>query len=75
LIAFAESIGLDMDAFNACFSDNRYASEIADDLTKVKNYNITGTPSVFVNGVIVSPGFVPSVEQLSTAIDSALAGQ
>jgi protein-disulfide isomerase len=33
----------------------------------------TGTPSVFVNGEHVAPGFVPSVEQLSEAIEAALA--
>ena len=74
LVAFAEALGLDMDAFNACFKENKYASEIQEDIAKVKNYNITGTPTVIVNGVTVSPGFVPSVEHVSAAIESALAG-
>jgi len=38
-------------------------------------YDITGTPTVVVNGVNASPGRVPTVEQMKTFLDNALAGK
>jgi protein-disulfide isomerase len=73
LIAFAEAIGLDMSAFQVCFEDNLYDEDIQADLEKGRSLNVTGTPSVFVNGQILTPGFVPTFEQISQAVDSALA--
>jgi protein-disulfide isomerase len=73
--AFAESIGLDMEKFNACMRDERYQDKISQDLAAGRQYGATGTPSVFVNGVQVAPGYVPTFEQLSQAIQAALAGQ
>lgn len=73
LVAFAESIGLDMAAFNACFEDNRYEADIEADLEKGRSLQVSGTPSVFVNGRILTPGFVPTFEQISQAVDAALA--
>jgi protein-disulfide isomerase len=73
LIAFAKSIGLEMSAFNACFEDNRYEADIKADLEKGQSLQVSGTPSVFVNGKILTPGFVPSFEQISQAVDAALA--
>ena len=74
LVAFADSLGLDADAFNACFRENRYQDEIDADIADAVTYGVTGTPSVFVNGVQVTPGMVPTFEQLSAAIQAALAG-
>jgi protein-disulfide isomerase len=71
LVAFAESLGLDMDQFNACFSDNRYKDVIDQDLADGTKAGVTGTPSIFVNGVIVKPGFVPSFDEIAQAIDAA----
>lgn len=72
LIAFAEMLGLDMAAFKACFEENRYWPQIQEDLDLGKQRNVTGTPTVFVNGKVVTPGYVPSYEQLKQAIDAAL---
>lgn len=73
LQAFAESLGLDMSAFNQCFSDNKYSTEIEADFQKGQSIGVTGTPSVFVNGTIVTPRYVPSYEELEAAIQTALA--
>jgi len=73
LQAFAESLGLDMTAFNQCFTDNKYAAEIDAEFQKGQSLGVTGTPTVFVNGLILSPKFVPTFEQLQAAIESALA--
>jgi protein-disulfide isomerase len=71
LVAFAEALDLDMDAFNACFRENRYRDVIDQDLADGTKLGVTGTPSVFVNGQIVKPGFVPSYEEIAQAIDAA----
>ena len=76
LRAFADSIGLDMDAFDACFDANEHETLIEDDYRAGNQLGVSGTPSVFVNGVHVGqPGFIPSYEEISQAIEAALAGQ
>jgi protein-disulfide isomerase len=52
LQAFAESLELDMTTFNQCFNDNKYAAEIDAEFQKGKSIGVTGTPTVFVNGLI-----------------------
>lgn len=75
LVAFAEALGLDMAKFNDCFSRNAYQDVIDKDLADGEQAGVQGTPSVFVNGQIIRPGFVPSYEEVAQAIDAALAGQ
>jgi protein-disulfide isomerase len=75
LVAFAESLGLNLTDFNACFDDNKYKDQIAKDLADGKSAGVTGTPSLFVNGVIVRPGFVPTYNDISQAVEAALASQ
>jgi protein-disulfide isomerase len=72
LISFAERLGLEMDAFEACFAENRYQAEIDADLALGLQYGVNGTPSVFVNGQQIMPGYVPSWEDLDQAIQAAL---
>ncbi len=76
LIAFAEYLELDMTAFNACFASSKYANEIQQDLLMGQSYGVSGTPSVFVNGTILTPGFIPSYQDIADAVEAALgAGQ
>jgi protein-disulfide isomerase len=77
LVAYGEALGLDMAAFNACFEENRFQDDIQQDLADGTRAGVTGTPSVFVNGQIIKPGFVPSYEDIAQAIEAALtsAGQ
>lgn len=74
LVAFAEALELDMQAFNQCFDANTYAAEINSDLQKGQELGVSGTPSVFVNGRILTPGRVPSFEEISAAVEAELAG-
>lgn len=74
LEAFAERLELDMQAFNQCFDANTFAAEIDSDLQKGLELGVSGTPSVFVNGRILTPGRVPSFEEISAAVDAELAG-
>lgn len=73
LVAFAEALELDMQAFNACFRENRYQSEINSDLAAGREMNVQGTPSVFVNGELLTPGQVPSYQDVRLAIEAAKA--
>jgi protein-disulfide isomerase len=74
LVAFAESLRLDMTAFNKCFKSNTYSSAINTDYQKGVAAGITSTPTVLLNGKEVTPGVVPTYDQLKSAIDTALAG-
>jgi len=70
LVAFAESIGLEMDAFKQCFSQNRFEEEINADLALGEQYGVNATPSIFVNGVKVE---TLGPDQIQQAIEQALA--
>jgi protein-disulfide isomerase len=73
LVAFAEAINLEMGRFNSCFEDNSYRSDIDQDKADGTAVGVTGTPSVFVNGQQLTPGFVPSYQQISEAVNAELA--
>jgi protein-disulfide isomerase len=75
LVAFAQSLGLDMSTFNSCFNSNKDKSKIDADLALGNQWGVNGTPSVFVNQKEVSPGLVPDFTQMQQAIDAALAGK
>ena len=71
LQAMAESIGLDMDAFNSCFNANKYEAEIQADLQLGEEMGVSGTPSVFVNGQQVGQGNqIPSYDQIAQAVNA-----
>jgi protein-disulfide isomerase len=44
LKAIAESIGLDMNAFNECYDSGKYEDEVQQDLTDAQDAGIQGTP-------------------------------
>jgi protein-disulfide isomerase len=73
LQAFAESLGLEMTSFNKCFSTDTYSTEIEADFQKGTAAGVTGTPTIFLNGTLVTPGYVPTFDEIKTAIDAALA--
>lgn len=74
LVAFAEALGLNMGDFNACFNENRYKDDIQRDVSEGTQKGVTGTPSVYVNGQILRPGFVPSYDDIVQAVEAALGG-
>jgi protein-disulfide isomerase len=75
LNAFAEALGMDTAAFSACLRENRYQNVITEDVTMAQQLGLTGTPSVFVNGTQIAPGFVPTFEALEEAFEAELAAQ
>lgn len=54
LEAFAVSLGLDSQKFDACFTSHRYSSAVDADISLGTQMAVAGTPTVFVNGAIVS---------------------
>ena len=72
LQAMAGSIGLDMDAFNACFDANEYEAEIQADFELGQEMGVSGTPTVFVNGTRVGqPGRIASYQEIVDAVGAA----
>lgn len=72
LLAFAEALDLDMEQFRSCFNANKYRDEINADLDRGTQIGVQGTPSVFVNGELLTPGFVPTYEQIAEAVQKNL---
>lgn len=74
LLAFAESLGLQMSRFESCLDQERYQDVIETEVALGTEYGIDGTPSIVINGTQHFRGFVPTYEQLSAAIRQALEG-
>ena len=73
LQAFAESLGLDMTSFNNCFDNNTYSADIEADYQLGVSYGVNRTPSILINGTNPFPDHVPTYEELTAAIDAAIA--
>jgi protein-disulfide isomerase len=73
LVAFAKTAGLDMTAFNSCFDANKYKADIQADFDDGNKVGVQGTPSIFVNGNFVTPGYVPSYDEVLKAVEAELA--
>jgi protein-disulfide isomerase len=72
LVSMAQNLTLDMIAFNQCFQAKKYASDIQADISQAHKLNLTGTPSILVNGKLLQ---IQTFNDVSTAIDAALAGK
>lgn len=51
---FAAELGLDTKAFNSCLDSGKYAEEVQEDTDEGKKMGVTGTPTFFINGQLVS---------------------
>jgi protein-disulfide isomerase len=65
LIAFAEAINLDMNAFESCFNSGKYKDQVLKDKSEAIDAGINQTPTFDVNGEKVS------ANDLLTAIEAA----
>ncbi|HHB89763.1 MAG TPA: hypothetical protein ENK60_00485 [Anaerolineae bacterium] len=68
---FAQELGLNMDAFNACFDSGKYEDEILADMHEGIAAGVQGTPAFFINGQFIS-GAQP-FEVFKQVIDQILA--
>ena len=66
----AENVGLDLTKFDACYQAKKYDGTIKEDIAKGQALGVSGTPSIYVNGVLVN-----QFDQVGTAIENALAGK
>lgn len=66
----AESVGLDMSAFEACVDDGRYINTIQSNRAAARQAGVTGTPIFFINGVSLG-GALP-LETFQARIAAAL---
>lgn len=66
LSAFAESINLDMSAFNQCFDNRQYKQKVLSDNVFAQSQGVSATPTFLVNGKSVYSN------ELVSAIDQAL---
>jgi protein-disulfide isomerase len=72
----AQNIGLDMEAFNACVTEERYAEKVEASVQEGQNAGVTGTPHnvIMANGVQYElSGAVPE-DQIAAALDALLSG-
>lgn len=70
LIQFASAVDLNVDDFTACLDEDRYADEIQASLDLGSSMGVSGTPTVFVNGQQISPGYIPSFEDIAAAVEA-----
>lgn len=50
-LTYAEDLDLDMDEFNACMDEERYADEVEADARYAAGLGANGTPTFFINGI------------------------
>ena len=68
--SYAESLGLDMEQYDADYSSPEVAERIQRDVQAGTEMGVQGTPTFFVNGELFQP---ETVEDFSKALDEALA--
>ena len=71
LKTYAAELGLDSERFAGCLDENRHADRVQQDLQIGRQYGVSSTPTVFINGRIVT-GAVP-VETFDAIIQEELA--
>jgi len=68
---YATELGLNAETFSQCLDSARYAAKWRADIQEGSTYGVGGTPTLFVNGRLLSAGANP--EALTQAIDQELA--
>jgi protein-disulfide isomerase len=71
LVEFANALELNLKDFQACVDAGSYAADVQASFDKGTTMGVSGTPTVFVNGVMVTPGYVPSYDDIAAAVEAA----
>lgn len=66
---YATQLGLGIEEFNSCLDSRKYVSKIQASLQEGIDYGVQGTPSLFVNGIMLTG---PSYASLRQIIDFEL---
>lgn len=67
LLAFGESLGLNMTDFKSCVTSDKYLNQVAQDNAYAEKQKINSTPTFMVNGTPTT------MDKLASAIDAAIA--
>jgi protein-disulfide isomerase len=59
LKATAGRLGMDQKKFNTCLDTGRYAEQVQNDSKEAIRSGVSGTPAVFINGIVIDGGSVP----------------
>lgn len=70
---FAKNLGLNQAQFDSCLDSDKYLEEVRKDTEDGRNAGVNGTPTSFINGIVVN-GAVP-FSQFEEIIEAALKGQ
>jgi predicted DsbA family dithiol-disulfide isomerase len=70
---YAQELGLDMTAFEACITEQKFQQKIQDDLDFAVNLGVRSTPTFFINGLAIV-GAQP-LDIFKQVIDKELAGE
>ena len=70
LVETAGGLGMDKDKFKACVDGDKFKSEVQHDFQDGQKYGVTGTPTFFINGIMIVGA--RGVESFSEIIDREL---
>jgi protein-disulfide isomerase len=73
LQAIAEAAGVDTSDWDACTTDPAVRQEVTDSTSTGMAQGVNATPTLFINGTMVTPAGLKTVDQLSALIDEAAA--
>ena len=63
LEGFAQQLSLNMDEFKTCMADRRHLAAIQRSNQYAQSHGVTGTPTLFVNGVMVNGNTLADLEK------------
>ena len=72
-LSYAGELKLDMSSFTACLESDRYAAEVAADLSYAADLGVQSTPTFFINGLYMVGA--QSYDTFKKLIDQELAGE
>ncbi|HSQ31259.1 MAG TPA: DsbA family protein [Gemmatimonadaceae bacterium] len=67
----AQRLGMSGKKFDSCIDSGKYVEQIQNDSKEALRSGVTGTPAVFVNGIVIDGGAVP-FDVVAAAIDKEL---
>jgi protein-disulfide isomerase len=71
-LAKDEKLNIDYDKLRSDIENETYADELSDQMSRVRQLNITGTPTLFVNGTKVGGSDALYWEPVKAAVEKAL---
>jgi protein-disulfide isomerase len=72
LKAFAKLVKLDTETFNTCLDTAKFQVKVDEDRKHGDELGVTGTPTMYVNGIDVSPGMMPTFDKIKALVEQEL---